>query len=107
VFIKGPESSPALKLSAALPRPVVAYQLDKPVHSSAYAASRGQQHTQSHISLEMDAGNVQHDIPAQRRGLRTEEQDRAFATVSAEVMGASATANQRRRDAFNSQFSIS
>ncbi len=105
VFLKGPDSSPALKTASAQPRPVVAYQLERPTHVSSYASSRGQQHNRSSVALHGGRDErVQHSAPSFTRG-STPLPD-AFAATSKESLAAIGQSHGRRQEGLTQQFTI-
>lgn len=94
-----------MKTASAQPRPVVAYQLERPTHASSYASSRGQQHNRSSVALD-GGGNevVRHSAPSSTRASATLPD--TFAAASKESVAAIGQSHGRRQEMLTQQFTI-
>jgi hypothetical protein len=110
VFLRGPEDSPALKASAAQPRPVVAYTLDKPTPAPAFGsteAGRALQSSSFSLSQMAPPSRAAHDAPAHVRGGRSAEEAAAASAAMAAATSAAQEAHKAKQRGLTAQWAIS
>lgn len=109
VFLRGPEGSPALRASAAQPRPVVAYTLDKPAPQSVFGsteAGRALQASSFSLAQMAPPARAAHDAPAHVRGAQSAEEAAASAAARGAATASAQEAHRLRQRGLTAQWSI-